>query len=476
MRADAGLIENGPDEAVALANLLTVADVVASVYRSFPEINQARQEFQRADGQLLGAYGAYDTKLKASTLSEPTGFYENYRHGIGAARQLWWGGNVAAGYRLGRGVFQPWYLERETETGGEFKLSWIQPLLQGRAIDPQRFSVFRASLARQAADPILQEAILSTSRDAIITYWHWVAAGAVLQAQRELLQLAETRGEQYRAGFEAGKFAEIDVILNQQLIAERTANALAAEAKFRHAGVKLSLFLRDDVGQPILPLVEWMPTRFPAVSQLEGVDADVQIAEALLRRPEPRRLQIELRQLELERRLARNQTLPQFDFVVEGSQDVGGPASKSDDKGEFVLVIGAQGEVPLQRRKARGKIRETSAKIVQVQEKLRLQQDKIAVELRSAILNLRFASQIVQQADLAVRTALDTLQRFRFAFEQGRIDLIYLNLLETKVNESEIKLIEAQQVWFSQLAAFQAAAGLDPLDLGVGVSQAPPSN
>ena len=92
-------------------------------------------------------------------------------------------------------------------------MGWVQPLLQGRAIDPQRFAVFQASLARQAADPVLQEAILVTSRQAVVAFWSWVAAGATLQAQNDLLKLAELRGKQYQAGFEAGKFAEIDVIL-----------------------------------------------------------------------------------------------------------------------------------------------------------------------------------------------------------------------------------------------------------------------
>ena len=110
IRANDGLIESeltGPSLNMPRQESLTASDVIASVYRSFPEINRARQEFRRADGNLRGAYGAFDTNLVVGSLSEPTGFYRNYRHGIGAARQTWWGGNVRAGYRVGRGVFQP---------------------------------------------------------------------------------------------------------------------------------------------------------------------------------------------------------------------------------------------------------------------------------------------------------------------------------------------------------------------------------
>ena len=361
------------DAALTLQAGLTPADVVASVFRWYPEINQARQAFQQADGQMRQAYGAYDTKLKGHTLSEPTGFYENYRHGIGLARQTWWGGNIAGGYRVGRGVFQPWYLERETETGGEFKLAFRQPLLQGRAIDPERIALFQATLARRAADPILQEAILIASRDAQLAYWNWVAAGGELRAERDLQKLAEERGEQFRIGFEAEKFAEIDVILNNQLIAERRAKTLDSERKFRTSAIKLSLYLRDDAGQPLIAPDAWLPQTFPVLQPLPLTTIEAEVVEALQRRPEPRRLELELQTLNLDARLARNQLLPRLGFIVEGSQDFGGPASSSDDKGEFVLVIGAEGEVPLQRRKARGKLQSTSAKIAEVSEKLRLQ-------------------------------------------------------------------------------------------------------
>ncbi|MEM1070573.1 MAG: TolC family protein, partial [Planctomycetota bacterium] len=308
--AEAGMIEDDGSPELVPPPALTVADVIASVYRSFPEIIRAREQARLANGLLLEAYGAYDTKLKAETLNEPTGFYENYRHGIGLARQNWWGGNVSAGYRVGRGEFQPWYLERETEVGGEFKLGYIQPLLQGFAIDPQRLAVFQASLERQAADPILQQAILETARDAIMAYWAWVASGATLSAQQNLLRFAETRGRQFEELLKVGAAAEIDVVLNQQLIAERRGNVIKAEQKYRANALKLSVFLRDEQGQPLLPDDDWLLPYYPVIDTLPDIDVQQEIVSALQRRPEPRRLQIELRQLSLDRQLARNQFLP----------------------------------------------------------------------------------------------------------------------------------------------------------------------
>lgn len=454
---------------------LALADVVASLYRSYPDINRARQLRPLAGGELLAAYGSYDTKFEAESLSEPTGFYENYRNGLGVARQTWWGGYLSAGYRIGRGFYQPWYKERQTDDAGEFKVGVGQPLLQGRAIDLERVAVFQASLAQQAAGPQLQQAILEISAEAIEVYWDWVAAGLILEAQKELLALAEERGEQFQAGFEAGKFAEIDLLLNQQLIAERRAMVLKSEQKFQATAFKLGLFLRNEAGQPLAPQIEWLPKRFPIIEAPPEFDLPGSIAAALDRRPEPAILQFEMQQVQWDQRLASNQMLPNFDFVAEASQDMGAPATKSDDKGQFELVIGFRSDVPIQRRKARGKIQSTSAKIIQINEKLRLTRDKIATDLQIAANRLLLATQVADQSELALRAALETLERYTFAFKRGKIDLISLNLLEVKANESEIKLVEAQREWFVALASLQLALGLDPLDQAVIVSSLPPS-
>lgn len=464
------------DQSAPDGESLTLADVVASVYRSFPEIQQARQLQSIATGDLTYAYGTYDTKFEAESLSEPTGFYRNYRNGLGFARRTWWGGYLSAGYRIGRGYYQPWYKERQTNDAGEFKVAAIQPLLRGRAIDAERVAVFQASLQQQAALPRLQQTILESSRQAIDLYWQWVSSGATTQAQRELLDVAERRGQQYQVGVAAGKFAEIDLILNDQLIAERKVSLLRAEQKFRDVSFKLGLFLRDETGQPMTPDRRWLPKKFPEVEPQPTLDLREELASAISRRPEPEILQLEMRSTQYDRQLAHNDLLPNFDFVAEASQDIGERATSANDKGEFELVVGFHSEVPIQRRRARGRIQSTGARLIQIDEKLRLTYNKIAVELQTQSNRLQLATQIVQQSDIALEAALETLQRYRFAFDSGKIDLIYLNMLEVKMNETEIKLIDAQREWFLALAELQLALALDPLDQAMLISELPESD
>ncbi|MEM8678714.1 MAG: hypothetical protein AAGF97_05070, partial [Planctomycetota bacterium] len=101
-------------------NPLWLDEVIHSVAQSFPMVEAALTEIGIAEGKALAAWGSFDTNLSGHSKNQPLGFYENYRQGIKLARPLWNGGEVYGGYRIGRGEFEPWYLERETNAGGEF--------------------------------------------------------------------------------------------------------------------------------------------------------------------------------------------------------------------------------------------------------------------------------------------------------------------------------------------------------------------
>jgi outer membrane protein TolC len=457
------------------AERLTIADVVASTYRSFPALEQVRLEAQIASGRSTSAFGAFDTRLQAHSLSEPTGFYRNYRHALGVMRRTWWGGYVEAGYRLGRGDFAPWYKERETNRGGEFGVGVGIPLLQGRAIDASRIAVFQAGLSQQAVGPQIQAAVLEHGLAAAQAYWEWIAAGSRLEAQIELLDLAKERQQQFEDGAKAGKFPQIDVVFNKQLLAERASKQTQAEQKFRAAGFKLSLYLRDESGSPLIPDDNWLPKHFPIIDLVTQFDFNTDYQAALSRRPELTLLTIESQQIQWDRRLALNQRMPALDLVSEATQDTGAAVSSANDKGRFELLVGVQSDFPIQRRNAQGKVLQTSAKISQLEQKIILQRDKIGIELRTGQNALLLAGKQVEQIDEALKAAFETLQAYRFAFQKGFKDLLYLNILETKANEVEIYMIDAQRDWFIALAQTQAAAGLDPLEQAMAISALPES-
>ncbi|MBL8869560.1 MAG: TolC family protein [Planctomycetaceae bacterium] len=455
---------------------LTLSDVIASVYRAYPTIEAVRLQRQVAAGDLQTSWGEFDTKILAETMSEPTGFYENYRNGIGVARNTWWGGYLATGYRIGRGDFQPWYKERETLDGGEFKLAYIQPLLQGRDIDPRRVAIFQNRIAQQSVEPQLQVEILQTSFAAASIYWDWLAAGRNLRVQQQLLALARQRVEQIRELIKAQRRAKVDELFNDVLIAQRVTKVIEAEQKLQQATFKLALYLRDEQGLPLVADTTWLPSSFPPLSDTKDLNVQQQIDEALDRRPELVELRLQSEHVQWDRRWAQNQTRGRLDFVSELSQDVGPTTSKNLDKQQFEGEFGLTYEYPWQLRKARGKLRSTAAKLQQIDQKSRLTMDKISLEVQSAIVALQRSQEVIEQLVKVVETQTQVLELQEIQFSTGRIDLIELNLQEQLVTNLKMDLINAQRDWFTALSHLATATGLDPLEQALRLETIPDVN
>ena len=101
---------------------LTLQDVIQSVYESYPLLEVALRERDIAGGKELAAWGEFDTGLKAYSLSNPMGYYKRYRTAVKLDQPLLGGGDLFAGYKLGRGHFHPYSYDEETNRGGEFSL------------------------------------------------------------------------------------------------------------------------------------------------------------------------------------------------------------------------------------------------------------------------------------------------------------------------------------------------------------------
>ncbi len=448
----------------AFRQRLQLSDVVASTYRAFPLLEIARLQAGVAGGQQQSALGAYDVKLEYYSLNQPVGFYETYRNEIGVARQLWWGGYESAGYKSGRGEFEPWYKERETNEGGEFKVAIVQPLLQGRAIDPSRVELFQSNLRRQAVGPEIQNQVLIAGQEAARAFWNWVEIGNVLKSQERLLDIAVKRGEQLELSKAAGLASALQVSLNAQEIYKRLIKRNETRQKFLDSAIKLSLYLRDESGRPMLVPPGWLPGDFPKVGGVPVGDFETDLQTAFSARPELVLIELDRQSLRWDVTLARNQLLPNVDFAIQTTQDVGAATSSINDKGDFQVEAGVTGGVPIQRRKATGKIQSTDAKLMQLSQKLEFQRNKIGMELQTARNALDIAQQNVVAAQELLNQANITLDFFRLSVDAGRTDLFFLLNQEVKVNDSEIALLEAERDFFTALAAMQAALGLDPLE------------
>jgi outer membrane protein TolC len=299
--------------------------------------------------------------------------------------------------------------------------------------------------------------LLDFVRSATQAYWVWVAAGQSLAAQRQLLELAEGRVKQIEARVESGDLERITRINNNQLIASRETKAIEAQRKLQEAAIKLSLFLRDDLGRPRLALPLQLPASFPEHEPPEAEQVQQDIANALAARPELVELDLLARQVQVELAQAQNMLRPKLDATVLASKDVGEWADEKGDKTPFELEAGLLGEIPLQRREARGKVEAARGKLAQIRAKRRFTVDKITAEVRDTVSALQAAAARIERAQTNLELSRQTLELGRQSFNAGDIDLIALNIYEQAVTDAQLLLISAQVDFFVAEADYRAA-------------------
>lgn len=441
---------------------LILEDVINSVYQSYPLLDAAIYSREIASGQRLQTLGEFDHKFKAATENGPMGYYKTYRQYVGLVKPVYQGGEVFAGYKIGRGNFEPWYKERQTNEGGEFKAGFAVPLARNRDIDKRRADLWRSTYGVDAVEPDIQAQLIGFVQEGTYAYWDWVAAGAKLVIADRILKLAQDRTERIRSQVENGFLDPPELTDNLRLVAERSGKRALAERKLQQTAVKLSLYYRDAQGAPLIPGPEMIPN-FP---ELEAIDEDQVEYDSLLaleRRPEIYALELKRRQLDIDHSEALNDCLPNVDMVMAAAQDVGYRTDPKNDKGPFQLEAMLLMEVPLERRKAQGKIQSVSGKISQLSAKRKLTEEKIVAEIEFAYAGLIGAYKQAKQAEQAVGYAEDLARRERRNFEEGLSDLLKVTLREQYAFESAEKAVDAKLLYFKEKADYRAALAEDQL-------------
>ncbi|MCA9246800.1 MAG: TolC family protein [Planctomycetales bacterium] len=434
--------------------------MVSSIHSTFPLLEAAYQQYRIAAGKHVAAWGAFDTKLKGASENGPVGFYETYRHQAGLSQPIYHGGEIFGGYRIGRGEFQPWYLERQTNDSGEFKAGLRVPLLRNREIDARRAEVWRATYDRQRAEPEVLAELIHFVRDGSIAYWNWVAAGRKYEIGKHALTLAEQRNAQLRRKVDVGDIDPPVLQDNLRAIAQREAKLIDLRRKVEQSAIKLSLFYRSDGGQPLIA-DQTQLVDFPPPTALNGADLPSDAAIALANRPELAMLDALVRRVNVDAAEARNDMLPNVDAQIVGSQDVGPASSSKGDKTPFELEAGIFVDVPLQRRKAIGKSRAADGKLVQLAAKRRYTVDKIRAEVQTSHAALDAAFQRLAKARESLRLADYMAEVERRKFELGESDLLSVTLREQYAIEAAEAEVDALTEFYTARAEYDAALARD---------------
>ncbi|MGB5682314.1 MAG: TolC family protein, partial [Polyangiales bacterium] len=372
-------------------------EVLQSVTSHDPRIRQAVQRVRKAEGNATAARGAFDPRLEGNAKLLTGAYYDN-RSADAELRQptTLWGSEIFVGYRVGRGINQRWptYRDDQTLSGGEVRAGIEVPVWRGGLIDPERAERARTMKLEEAAEQDLSVTELDLELGAAQAYWNWVSTGRNRYVAMELLDLAEQRDAQLRRRFEAGSIAQFDVTDNERILLERRTYVVEAERAFEKASFELSLYLRDDKGEPVVVGADRIPHDV-AIQPVDDLAVERVIEKVVMCHPEVRQARALLDASEVDQLLARNRLAPEIDARFAYSRDLGELTGTDLDftlPGN-VFEAGVQLSIPLLMRTDRGRATAARAVVAENLEKVRFVED----QLRARTLDAASAVEAAQE-------------------------------------------------------------------------------
>lgn len=445
---------------------LLLAEVLASVDRTYPLLIAVRQELELASGDLLAAQGQFDSRFFARSEASPTGYYDRYTGDLGIEQPTrLWGSRLWAGYRVGRGDFPAELGGVKTNAGGEVRAGLEIPLLKDGSIDAARTNLRASEIRRRSAEPRIELRRLEIVRQASEAYWNWIAMGLNVDVERHLLRAAENRRSQLEGRAARGAIAQIQVVDNERLIVDREIRLLGAERDVREAAVTLGLFWRDENGAMRIPDHDRLPRDFPDESAWNEARVPADIEHASQHHPILRDLAFRRELLLANLSLNRNALLPDLRVGVEGSQDVGRSSAGIDSIGSFSsnpkddteVKATMRIEAPALLRSARGRVASNRAELIRLEQETRYARDAIEAEIRRAMAALQAAFDQSRLARRNYELAARLQSGEERKFELGSSNLIDVNIREIQTADAARALVFAQAAYFRSLARYEAA-------------------
>jgi outer membrane protein TolC len=456
---DSGAPETS-EQATEKPPALTLDEVLESVYTRYPPYLSVLLETELASAAVQQALGAFDTNFFAKAGRNFTGFYSSTVGQALLEQPLWMGGSVYGGYRVSDGLL-PDYYEARTQTGGELAVGGRFPLLRDREFDARRLKLRQEEIDQALAEPRIAQGRIDFVLAATRTYNQWLAEGRRLEIARELLGLATKRVEDINRGVERQFLAGIDRTDNERLIVQRQILVVRAERGLQQAALALSLFLRSSDDEPIVPDPRRLPAGFEASPAPDWSRFQDEAVEALARRPELRRIELLIDRTRADQDLAENQIQPNLDVKIDASQDIDDSPYK--DLNEFELFAGLEFKLPIQRRAARGRLRQATTELERLGIERSFARDRVLNDIADALSAWQAAYNQLEQARRNVSLAEELVQAEQRAFELGRSDLLRINLREIQLADARIADLEAQLAAQQAAATYRAALALDAL-------------
>jgi outer membrane protein, heavy metal efflux system len=412
------------------ANALTEQDIVKSVIANFPLIEAAELKTEAAKGELTAAEGAFDHKLTFKSRNRIEDKFDNSYFESTLERQTPWGGtSLVAGHRQGSGHFPAYDGKYRTSGAGEIFAGFSVPLLRNFRTDEFRTNLRIMEIEKKQADLEARLKKMVYLHKALTLYYKWILESQKLKINKSILELANSRHDMIVRKFQAGDIEKIKVTDNQRSIDKRAGEILKNEIELNKTRAQLSIYLRDESGNPVTIPFESNPEF--VLQKKESSIAGINISL----HPQLKILALEKEKLKFQKAFYDQSKLPGLNLDVLAAKELSANEPYDPER----LQIGVKFDLPLENRKAEGKSVSYHYKVK-------------ALEKNQQYLE----SEIFQQLSFFIKASEDSKNRWKITtqeyegtkrmslaeknrWSQGASDLFIVNLREQDVADVDIR-------------------------------------
>ena len=441
---------------------LSLADATTRALAKNHDIAFERESFHIADANLLRADGSYDPSFHLdggyrthtdpvnSILSgAPPGELAPTQSGVSGSASLSQllptGGSVSVSASASRDRNNSLFTILAPSYSTSLGVSLRQPLLQNLKIDPARRAIRVARIEKDRSTASLKRTVTDTVASVEKAYWTLVATRRDVVVREASVRLADDQRSDSKTKIDVGTLPESDIAQPEAELERRKGDLYAAQETARRAELLLKTLILDDASDALWnePVA---PTDAPE-TPIVAMDLEKALKSAEANRPELADASLRLARQEIELLAARDKILPQLDLVagyngrgLAGSLNPNAPAIGFDGtpvvvndavNGGFGRSLGTVFEnrfpdasvglsftVPIFNRSAKADVAIARAGRTQAAISLAQQRQRVAVEVRDAVLALQTAAQRIDAAR-AGRKAAET----QFRAEKERFDV-----------------------------------------------------
>lgn len=436
------------------AQELELNTVLKSTKSFFPEIISSIERIKESEASLQESEGAFDLSLRSEVDRRFGGYYDgNYFDVILEKPLPYLNSKFYVGHRKSENNFPLYEGKKNTLDSGESRIGFQISLWRDRDIDSKRQKLRNNQLKLKLSEQGFALKENEVLKNATKAYWNWVTKGFTYRVNQELLTVMQKQLKVVKSKIAQGAMAKIYETENLQYIQKRKTKLAKSLQEFKEAAIILSLFLRDSKGLPLNPDIEFLPNKI-VISDDVRLGAFTKKLEEIIEL-NPKLNQIKLKDLQFKNELlaAENILAPKVDVKFEVSKDHGEGSKTLEEEERRVML---QIEIPIERNRGNGKIKQVEAKREILLRKKQFEVETLTAKLEKTYLRISTYKEIIKNSLKEVELTKTLQKAERRKFQRGTSDLFVINLRDQDVANAQIRLLEYQYLFEKTIAEYKS--------------------